>query len=442
MPGPPSADSRFVPVLRPELVALLRETLDEAQREPFGQFAALLRSIMQYDFSQRMERLKTLYRPYDPDPIATTIFEAGEDGVSPEAPNTADGVADGVTDTGIDAEANADADDDADTAPDELCRELRGLLDEANFREVTAGELAAAFDAESLFTLSVQVDLEDYAELVLYRRGETVRTERVRGWQTLWRWREIEVPMFQRLMMAIRLKPEALEAHRQLGRVREMEANKVYLKFFKNIPKADLEMIFPTTRLGMNRGDKLRLGLPLAGGLLTTLVKLLAMLGLAAGGFGALGQDDSRGLQAVGAVLLVLSGYILRTFNNYKSTKLNYLRTLSEGLYFRNLDNNAGVLHHLLASAEEEETKEALLAYVFLLRAGEPLSQAELDRRVEAWFAERCGRHFDFEVRDGVASLRELKLISGDTKALSAIPLAEALQALDAHWDGYRSYEA
>jgi hypothetical protein len=35
------------------------------------------------------------------------------------------------------------------------------------------------------------------------------------------------------------------------------------------------------------------------------------------------------------------------------------LEALKENLYFRNLDNDAGVFHHLLDAAEEEEVKEA-----------------------------------------------------------------------------------
>ena len=45
------------------------------------------------------------------------------------------------------------------------------------------------------------------------------------------------------------------------------------------------------------------------------------------------------------------------------------MKALADSLYFKNLDNNAGVFHHLVDAAEEEEFKEAVLAYYFLLTA-------------------------------------------------------------------------
>ena len=51
------------------------------------------------------------------------------------------------------------------------------------------------------------------------------------------------------------------------------------------------------------------------------------------------------------------------------------MKALSDNLYFKNLDNNAGVFYHLIDAAEEEEFKEAVLAYYFLLTAKDPVNQ-------------------------------------------------------------------
>ena len=401
----PSRESRFVPVLRQELVELLRDRHEGEEREQFARCAALLQATLHYEFHDRLERLKELYRPFDPDPIATTVLESeGE----------------------------------ADPAP--LLDELRGLLAQANFREVTRDDLTHAFEEESLFTLTVTVDLDDYTEMLLYRRGECVRQDKVRSWRTLWKWKDIEVDLYERLVMAIRLKPEALDAHRKLGRVREMEADKLYLKFFKNIPKADLEMLFPTTQVGIKMGDKVKLYGGLFGGMAPLLIKLIAAVAVAIGGVSLLKDAEELSLQLLGAVLIGAGIYLFKTFNSYKTTKLNYVQTLSEGLYFKNLDNNIGVIHHLLSAAEEEEIKEALLAYDFLLRADGPLTQRALDQRVEQWFAERFDRHFDFEVDDGLAKLERLGLIKQKGDAYTALPLTDALRVLDERWDGYFKY--
>ena len=66
----------------------------------------------------------------------------------------------------------------------------------------------------------------------------------------------------------------------------------------------------------------------------------------------------------------------------FKNRKIQFMKALSENLDFRDLDNDAGVFHYLLDAAEEEEVKEAVLAYYFLRTAARPLTAAELDRRI------------------------------------------------------------
>jgi hypothetical protein len=69
--------------------------------------------------------------------------------------------------------------------------------------------------------------------------------------------------------------------------------------------------------------------------------------------------------------------------------KIRFMKTLADNLYFKNLDNNAGVLFHLINEAEEEDFKEAMLAYYFLLTDRHRLSQPELDDKVEQWLADQ-----------------------------------------------------
>jgi len=103
------------------------------------------------------------------------------------------------------------------------------------------------------------------------------------------------------------------------------------------------------------------------------------------------------------------------------------------------------VFHHLLDSAEEEEVKEAVLAYHFLRTAGRPLTADELDSRIESWFAEKWDAKFDFEVDDGVGKLRRMRLVSEDGTGdgqgrLSAVTLDEAKRRLDETWDNLFAY--
>ena len=63
-----------------------------------------------------------------------------------------------------------------------------------------------------------------------------------------------------------------------------------------------------------------------------------------------------------------LGGYGYKQYAGYQITKQTYSKMLTESLYYQNLDNNAGVFHRLLDAAEEQECREAVLAYFFLWR--------------------------------------------------------------------------
>ena len=52
----------------------------------------------------------------------------------------------------------------------------------------------------------------------------------------------------------------------------------------------------------------------------------------------------------------------MRSFHGYLRTREKHQLSLTRHLYFQNLDNNAGVIYHLLAEAEEQEFREIVLA--------------------------------------------------------------------------------
>ena len=113
------------------------------------------------------------------------------------------------------------------------------------------------------------------------------------------------------------------------------------------------------------------------------------------------------------------------------------MQALTRNLYFKNLDNNSGVFHRLADDAEEEETKEALLAYYFLLVSPVPLAGNELDRQIEGWFETRWGCSIDFEVSDALRKLRALGLVEESGGKLKAVSIEQGIAILDRRWDDY-----
>src|SRR5262249_27066440 len=127
-----------------------------------------------------------------------------------------------------------------------------------------------------------------------------------------------------------------------------------------------------------------------------------------------------------GPISLVL-GYGYRQYAGYQTMVQSYSLKLAQSLYYQNLDNNAGVLYRLLNEAEEQEFREAVLAYFFLWRkAGETgWTMDELDDHVEHYLEERAQIKVDFEVEDAMAKLERLGLTQRDGDRYRAVPVAQ-----------------
>ena len=123
-----------------------------------------------------------------------------------------------------------------------------------------------------------------------------------------------------------------------------------------------------------------------------------------------------------------------------KKRSLEYQKEISDHFYFRNVSNNSGILDTLVGSAEDQEFKEAALAYFFLLMAGAPLTQKDLDGRIEDWFRAKHQLDLDFKVEDAVAKLERLELLQRSGQGLTVPPLKQALVKLDRIWDNFFPY--
>jgi hypothetical protein len=133
-------------------------------------------------------------------------------------------------------------------------------------------------------------------------------------------------------------------------------------------------------------------------------------------------------------------GYGVKSFFGYLRTKDKYQLNLTKSLYYQNLDNNAGVLFRLLDEAEEQECREAFLAYYLLWRKGPPegLTESEVDRQAETFLEQAIGVHVDFEIHDALGKLERLGLAEADAdRRWKVAPVDEALVRLDRAWDHY-----
>jgi hypothetical protein len=221
----------------------------------------------------------------------------------------------------------------------------------------------------------------------------------------------------------------------------------VLLKYFRHIARADVHALFPNVRVVMSTFDKLVLGVPaLAGGLpilfnlASSITVLFVVIGFYLGISGAVEEDHVKQALAAMSGLVALGGFVMRQWVKYQRQSLKYQKELTDNIYFRNINNNAGIFDYIIGAAEEQECKETFLAYYFLHTVG-ATTQAELDARIEAWLKQALGLDMDFEVDDALAKLERLGLLTRSGERLSVPPLSEALVILDRAWDGYFRYE-
>ena len=409
---------RFIPFRRTTVVTMCADDLPEQEREPFLAFAELLASLLHHEFRGRLEALKDTYQPFNPNTDTRTLVELGP------------------------AERQE--------AGKRLVEELTALAEDANFERISTDDLGKAFTEESLVKVRLEADFDDFEQVVFYRRGERTRSEEVK--YLVVRRRTLEFTDYAKVLVYVKFKDaahfEALD--RDVDKL-PFTPGSTIIKLFQDVPRADLEMLFPNAQVRMRRVDKLLIGVPavvsgvvvVATKLIAALVPVLLLLAYWLGVRRDPVELNQGQLIALGAGLAAVGGYVVRQFSTFKNRKIQFMKSLSENLYFRNLDNDAGVFHHLLDAAEEEEGKEAVLAYHFLRTAGAPLTAEDLDGRIEDWFAQRWEATLDFEVDDGVRKLRRLRLVAADGQGgLTAVQLDKAKRRLDKTWDDLFAYHA
>ncbi len=320
--------------------------------------------------------------------------------------------------------------------------ELTGLLDGANYTTVTMTELDEALTRESLIPLRLEVDLDDYDEMLIYRRGSHQRTVTVPKWRGF-RTEDKTITVDERVVVHTRVKPRSWFDHQGIDpEDRNLRPGHMSLKLFQNVPRADIEMLLPSARVRFRTIDTVMMGVPAVASAIAVLAtKLLPTLGLIVLLIAAwLGfRDEGPTLDQTALVVLfggavTLGGFFFRQWTKLKNRRVEYLKTLSENLYFRTVADGPGVLHTLLSAAEQQEVIEVLLGYRFLSMRPEGLTVADLDNTVERWLSESCRREIDFDIEDAVAKLRRLDAIGGRT-VLRPVPLPAVLAALDARWD-------
>jgi hypothetical protein len=408
--------NRFIPFRKADVIDMCinDSRLSKHDQNLFRQLCHILASLIHFEFHQQVELLKDCYSPFNPD---------------------------------ADTRSNCDySEQEKKTLQKKLVEGLTAILNAANFQKITDSDLEEALEEESLFKIRLRVEFNDFEEVIFYQRGESTKEEILVKYFGLKK-EPITFTNYERVAIYIKFKEESyFKAKKQKNLY--FTPGSTIIKLFQNVPKADLEMLFPNSEVRMKTVDKLIIGIPAAvSGIVVIATKLGASILLIASiisfWLGLTKKEvkiEQQHLIALALGLATLGGFLFKQINKFKNRKIKFMKALSDNLYFKNLDNNTGVFHHLVDTAEEEEFKEAILAYYFLLVEDRDLTVAELDETVELWFEHKHNCSINFEIEDALHKLERWDLVSRERNIIRRKDLNDAMQQLDKIWDNYFPY--
>lgn len=366
MPLPRNGAS-FIPLPTEELLALLcADRAAAGHQGALCRLASLLRQERHRCHHDRRQRLHNNYRPFDPDADTASVLPARE----AERQGRLNG----------------------------LLSDLNWLAGRAGFRHLSREEFDPMLAGSSDWGIHMKVDFGVFEHLAVFVRGEAHEVRTLRSWKTLYQPREVDLPVYRRLLLVLKLRPGRLVGP---GATSEH----VYVKLFKDIPRVDVDMLLPGARVKLFLLDRGKIGVGLLTGLATMAWKMSAEL---------LGFLHSYVLpsSALWGLIVGSLSYGYKTYFDYQTARQAYHLNLTQSLYFQSLDGNAGVLARLAEEAEDQEARAALLAYFCLWRyAGEVGPGAEeIEAMMDLYLEQYAQLPVLCSARDALAELVRLGL--------------------------------
>ena len=397
----PTIDNRerALPIRPADLTRLLmaQPDLTEGDREKLGKLGPLLGAVFHSEFFGLLRELKERYSPLDPD--SDYIHIPGH-----SRPRT-------------------------DRSDEEFFVPFEAAMNRANYRKLDVSIIQQAVEAPNEMGLTYVPDFDQFEHLRIYARGYTQIGRVFRGPRTRFLKRTMLLDAYQRLIIALKF-------HDGLDLGPFTRSDVVYLRMFKDVPHVDMEMHLPEqgTKVRMRWIDKAQIASPVFMGLPTLAMKALGLFSVSV--------LANPMLLAPLVAVPVSAG--MNSFFGFQRAKNKHLSSMIRNLYYLTLANNGSVLNRLVDSAEEEEYKEAMLAYFFLWRHGDDAEDAtmeRLDARIEAFLESVSGVEINFEISDALGKLFRLGLAHRDPEGrLRAVPIDQALVVLDRLWDNTFTY--
>ena len=220
---------------------------------------------------------------------------------------------------------------------EELVKAFVHILERANYKSMSESVLQKAFDEESLVELNTKVDFNDFDRMLFFYRGDTFKTIQVKKF---FKKIDLTVDVFERVVLLLKFKEASyfVDKKEKLDEL-NFKPGKIYLYYYKNIPKYDLELLFPNIKVSMTWKDLLLFGVPAVGAGISVVVKVVPQMMLVIGViafflFGPqlaikLGVHESTVdnimpvLAATLSVVVTFGGLAFKQYSSYKNKNTN-----------------------------------------------------------------------------------------------------------------------
>jgi len=414
--GTPPPRDGYIAVRKAELAEALAAAGPPGDAQAMADVMKLLGALLHHEAHAELEGLKALYDPLDPDAppsrrdVSVRAFEAFE-------------------------------------------AELNEALARANFTEVDPDTVQSRDATKRLTGLSIKPSAAGTRRVRFFARGARHETIELRRWFGLKR-ETLDVQTMNDVVVLVGFKAEdeaaAREDRKALKRMRRgVRQGAALVKHFRSVAGPELVTLHPGAKPSMRARDQAMLagpavvaGVPVLLNLWPALTVIFAVLAAYFGAQGVIEENELKRALAAVSGLVAVGAFVMRQRLKYEAQTLRYQKQLADTVYFRNIANNTGVLDLLIGAGEEQDTKEAFLAYSVLRREGRPLAKAELDNFCETFLRETFALEIDFEIHDALSKLERLGLVTHESETYSAAAPDEALAKLDAAWDGLFSFSA
>ncbi|KAJ8499983.1 hypothetical protein OPV22_010535 [Ensete ventricosum] len=199
----------------------------------------------------------------------------------------------------------------------------------------------------------------------------------------------IQEPTFDRMIVV----------YRQAG-TKNMADRGIFVKHFKNIPMADMELVLPEKKNpSLTPMDWVKFLVSVIIGLVT-LVSSLEM--------------PKADIWVVIAILFGVVGYCAKVYFSFQQNMETYRNLITQSMYDKQLDSGRGTLLHLCDDVIQQEVKEVIVSYFILMEQGKATME-DLDIRCEELIQEEFGMKCNFEVLDAVQKLERLGIVVRDS---------------------------